>query len=378
MKNSYDEIILSLYEHYFGEEEQISRMTLQEAFDLWYEKKEAHNIVSSMTLIRYKADWKHFMCGVPSPRTGQVFVRSALLNRPIAAIKPHEIRDLYESLAGNGSKITKQSFYNLRGLIIGAFSHAFNLGVSCIDASRVSYDDLHFREPKVNSSDVYTPEERDRLLSYLESLDKQDCYTLSVRLMFTLCIRIGELRALTWGDIDDSDPEHPYLLIRHQIVDKRVDGVGRKATDVDYMKSHSRSGKRRFPLSTYTLQVLDEFRDLCPEGKYICSNQGGENSIYTNRFNEHLKKYCEGAGIRYLSNHKIRFYAVSQMYDMEVAEKDIMALAGHSNVSTTRHYNRRLKEIAMSEAQLQEGFGREFVRKPLQTSPSGKESDIAG
>lgn len=200
---------------------------------------------------------------------------------------------------------------------------------------------------------------RKMLLSYLESLDKQDCYTLSVRLMFTLCIRIGELRALTWGDIDDSDPEHPYLLIRHQIVDKRVDGVGRKATDVDYMKSHSRSGKRRFPLSTYALQVLDEFRDLCPEGKYICSNQGGENPIYTNKFNEHLKMYCKAAGVPYRSSHKIRFYAVSQMYDVGLPEKDIMALAGHSNVSTTRHYNRRLKKISISNAQLDAAFGRE-------------------
>lgn len=127
---------------------------------------------------------------------------------------------------------------------------------------------------------------------------------------------------------------------------------------VDYMKSHSRSGKRRFPLSTYALHVLDEFRDLCPEGKYICFNQGGENPIYTNKFNEHLKKFCEAAGVPYRSSHKIRFYAVSQMYDMGMAEKDIMALVGHSNVSTTRHYNRRLKEISMSDAQLKACFGR--------------------
>ena len=79
---------------------------------------------------------------------------------------------------------------------------------------------------------------------------------------------------------------------------------------------------------------------------------------HTNKFNEHPKKYCEAAGVPYRSSHKIRFYAVSQMYDMGMDEKDIMALAGHSNVSTTRHYNRRLKEISMSDAQLKAGFGR--------------------
>ena len=69
--------------------------------------------------------------------------------------------------------------------------------------------------------------------------------------------------------------------------------------------------------------------------------------------------YCKAAGVPYRSSHKIRFYAVSRMYDVGVDEKDIMALAGHSNVSTTRHYNRRLKEISISNTQLDAAFGRE-------------------
>ena len=44
------------------------------------------------------------------------------------------------------------------------------------------------------------------------------------------------------------------------------------------------------------------------------------------------------------------------MYDMGVDEKTIMALAGHSNVSTTRHYNRKLKDIEISQEKLIQGF----------------------
>ena len=137
----------------------------------------------------------------------------------------------------------------------------------------------------------------------------------------------------------------------------KTEDAYRKATDVDYMKSHSPAAKT-FPLSEYALKVLSELHRLNPDSKYICTNKGGENSIYTNRFDEKLKSFCEGAGIRYLSSHKIRFYAVSQMYDMGVDEKLIMALAGHSNVSTTRHYNRKIREISLSEDQLSLGFGR--------------------
>ena len=198
--------------------------------------------------------------------------------------------------------------------------------------------------------------------TYIESFPDQDVYTLSVRLAFTLCIRIAELRALTWDDVDISDPNHPKIHIRHQMVDQEAeeDGVHRRAVDVDYMKSHSSAGKRVFPLSEYALEVLSELHRLNPEAKYVCTNKGGENPIYTNKFNDHLKKYCEGAGVPYRSSHKIRFYAVSQMYDMGMNEKDIMTLAGHSNVSTTRHYNRRLKDIDMTDEQLRNGFGRKI------------------
>lgn len=358
MKNTYEEVIDELYAHYFPSEPSLDLLTLSEVFELWYEDKRETGIVSSLTLEHYRADWNRYFCGLSSKKSVLSYKRCPLLEKPIRKIKAHEIRALYESLTGDGSKLTKKCFYNLRGLIVGAFAYAFNLGIDCIDAGRVSYDSLYFKEPKDNSSEVYTPEEREKLLSYLESLPDQDCYTLSVRLMFTLCIRIGELRALTWDDIDYSNPNQPYINICHQIVDKAVDGVHRKAVDVDHMKSRSKAGKRKFPLSEYAVQVLEELHKLNPDGKYICSNKGGKNPIYTNKFNEHLKKYCEAAGVPYRSSHKIRFYAVSQMYDMGMAEKDIMALAGHSNVSTTRHYNRRLKEISMSDAQLKAGFGR--------------------
>lgn len=362
LKNSYNEVIEELYEHYFPDNDRLEDMTLQKAFEAWKSKRERSETVSSMTLERYESDWNHYLKGITPEKKGKantsiIYKRCDLLDKRVTDIKASEIREIYEYLIGN-EKMTKKAFYNVRGLIIGAFSYAFNQGINCIDVSRVSFDGLHFKEPKDNSEAVYTPDEREQLLNYLESLPDQDVYTLSVRLAFTLCIRIAELRALTWDDIDTSDPSRPIIRICHQIVDKATDGVQRRATEVDYMKSHSRAGKRSFPLSPYAMSVLEQLHKLNPDSKYICTNKGGENSIYTNRFNEKLKSFCEGAGIRYLSSHKIRFYAVSQMYDMGVDEKVIMALAGHSNVSTTRHYNRKIREISLSEEQLSLGFGR--------------------
>lgn len=355
-KDTYEELINELYDHYYPSEDSLENMTLESAYDCWNENRRKNEAVSSMTIVHNEADWNHFLKGEKNEKLQ--YERCCLLDKKVKDITASELQEFYQILVGNG-KITKKAFYNIRGLVNAAFSYAYNQGINCIDASRVSCEGLHFKDPKDNSDEVYTPEERSKLLTYIEGLP-QDCYTLSVRLSFTLCIRIAELRALTWDDVDYSDPSHPKIRICHQMVDQedKEEGIHRKATDVDYMKSHSSAGKRVFPLSKYAVEVLNELRELNPDGKYICTNKSGKNSIYTNKFNEHLKKYCEGAGIRYMSSHKIRFYAVSQMYDMGMDEKDIMALAGHSNVSTTRHYNRRLKEINMSEEQLSAGFGR--------------------
>ena len=356
-KDTYEEIIDELYEYYFPPESSPEVMTLEMAFTQWMESRKRNEVVSSMTLVHNQADWEHFLKGAKNKTNP--YERCRLLDRRIKDITVSELKDFFQYLVGNG-RITKKAFYNVKGLLNGAFSHAYGLGIPCIDVSRVSTSGLRFKEVKDHSTDVYTPEERDALLTYIEGIPVQDCYTLSVRLAFSLCIRIAELRALAWADADFSDPDHPKMLIRHQMVDlaDSESGVHRHATDVDYMKSHSKAGKRAFPLSDYAVEVLEKLKELNPEGTYICTNKGGKHPIYTNKFNEHLKKYCEAAGVPCRSSHKIRFYAVSQMYDVGLPEKDIMALAGHSNVSTTRHYNRRLKEISMSDAQLKAGFGR--------------------
>ncbi len=62
--------------------------------------------------------------------------------------------------------------------------------------------------------------------------------------------------------------------------------------------------------------------------------------ITLNRFNENLKKYCEEAGIRYLSSHKIRFFGATELFNAGVDPEQIRRIMGHTNIAMTEHYNR--------------------------------------
>ena len=62
--------------------------------------------------------------------------------------------------------------------------------------------------------------------------------------------------------------------------------------------------------------------------------------LWTNKINKHLKKFCEEAGIRYLSSHSIRVSNITSLYDYGVAPTKIQVAAGHSDIRTTNGYCR--------------------------------------
>ncbi len=123
-------------------------------------------------------------------------------------------------------------------------------------------------------------------------------------------------------------------------VNIQTDKINRKLVRVDYMKAHSKSGKRIIDLSDYAVKVLNELKALTGDRFYVL-NSAGNNPISENNFNSNLKKYCKKCGIPYYSSHKIRFYQCSRMYELQIDEKDIQAEMGHSTLEMTRHYDRR-------------------------------------
>ncbi len=56
--------------------------------------------------------------------------------------------------------------------------------------------------------------------------------------------------------------------------------------------------------------------------------------------NKNLKKICEQVGVEYLSSHKIRFWAVTAMFDANLPDYVIQYTAGHADPATTNHYKR--------------------------------------
>lgn len=323
VRKTYEALIEALYEYYFGDKKEV--LTLGECIRRWISSREENEAVSYLTTVHYRSDYNKFIYGTELDKTD------------ITKITKAQFISFLEKLVGDG-KMRKSTFNNIKTVLNGGFNYANMLdGYDCIDTSKIRTADILKRcyEPD-NKDDVFTREEVIILLRYLESIP-QTVYTLAIRLCFCLSVRIGEIRAIRWVKYDEVER---LIRLDHSMVTKKTEKANRETVCVEYMKKHSNAGKRTLQVSDYAALVLDELKGINGDKEFILQS-AGLKPISTNQFNEHLKKYCQEAGIQYHSSHKIRFYACSNMYENDVDERTIQYNMGHEEISTTRHYDRR-------------------------------------
>ena len=197
-----EELYEKLYNFYFP-----SYATLNDIYVSWIHKR----LEKNKTI------------GKPSAKTIQedigywtrILSKEELVSMPINKITAADIDNLYTKWTGNVN-ITHKEFSNRKSLLTALFSEAVILG--CIPDSgfvtSIKCNAYKFKSPP-RKKYVYTVEERQRLLNYLEALDEQDGYTLAIRFMLHATIRVGEVKGLLKTDYD----EH-FFYVRQQLVDE--------------------------------------------------------------------------------------------------------------------------------------------------------------
>ena len=312
-----------LYEYLFGEEK---AETLETLAVKWFEERAKDLDIKARTRRRNRNVWDKY------------YKNNPIIKVPLKKLTPKDIKAFYKSYT-QGRKITRGELGNIKGIFNMMLSYAVDNNIIDINVAKVvTTKDLKCKKVN-NSKKVYTREERAALFSYLKSIP-QNVYTLGIMLMFCLDIRIGELKALKWEDVD---LETGQIYIHSQIVDAEDENGKWCQEFCDYTKAQEENadsgGERWLPLTKTAKHVLNQLKVLCGGNEFILLNQKG-TTIKTNKFNEHLKKYCTACGIRYLSSHKIRFYAVTEQAKLGKDILEIQYNSGHKNRETTEHYIR--------------------------------------
>lgn len=165
-----------------------------------------------------------------------------------------------------------------------------------------------------NEVEILTPAQQRKLEAALS--DNNDA---GILLCLYTGLRIGELCALKWGDVDF---EKSALTVRGTQV--RQDG------ELKITSPKTRTSARTIPVPGFIMERLD----LLPrDGEFVLSNKGGPVEVrsYRRRF----KRLLEEAGLPDIRFHALRHTFSSRALEVGMDYKTLSEVLGHASVSTT-------------------------------------------
>lgn len=261
-----------------------------------------------------------------------------IANKPIKDIKASTLDAFFKEILKK-NPMTKSSFSHLKWIFNETFDKAILMDLVEYNVSlNLNTSKYRFKEQK--EVKPYSQEERAIILN---ELDLSNPLHLCIGLMFCLNIRVGELRALRWDDVD-FDKKTIYI---HAQMQRQKDNNGKTIyVYVGHTKSKKEDGNRYLRLSNRAIEYLNLQRKNHPFG-YIFVRPDGQ-PFTTNDINHCLERdLCAKCGVEYRSTHKNRFRAITESYRNGVDEEIIRQSSGHTTSKMTEYYNRSKSNLLL-------------------------------
>lgn len=191
---------------------------------------------------------------------------------------------------------------------------------------------IRFHRPRLHAPaiDILPPEEQAQLESHL--LTRLDSYALGVLLTLYTGLRIGELCALRFCDIDLEEGLLEVNRTMLRIRETRPNGPARTRLLIDAPKT--RSSKRKIPLSQFFVTEISALRrraDRATDYLLTASEQFIEPRNYYERYQRMLRE----AGLPPHSFHALRHTFATRCIENGLDPKSVSELLGHANVRIT-------------------------------------------
>lgn len=323
---SLQNLINKLYKHYFDD----CAMTLEKLYPEWLAKRKSTG-VSARTVRRNENHWNKYYSGSP------------ITQKPLHKITSENIEDFFHGI------ITK---YNITSKELGNMKYIFSdmmklakkknhIQINPFNDVDICTNACKPQKKQNDTSRVYLPEEKEKLFVELnkeltEHPDITDMY--AIFLLFKLGLRIGEMVALKWADIDYQSCE----IHIHRMETRDYD-ENEKLTDciVEHTKKRSPYGDRFLPLGDYEINTFQKIKDINKKNNYndddfiFCDEKGRTN---IRSIDNRIRKLCRHAGIEIKSAHDIRRTVASEMFNNGIPVVAIRNYLGHSDIKTTYGY----------------------------------------
>lgn len=175
---------------------------------------------------------------------------------------------------------------------------------------------------------VLTVNEEQRMLEYLSS--HRDTYNLGLQICLFTGLRIGEVCALKWDDVDMKSGTIRIRRAVHRVylVDKEPK---HSELTIDYPKTAS--SYRDIPIIKELSDILYEYSEGKARDRFIISGHRWPTEPQTMR--NHFKQVANSLDLSMRRFHGLRHTFATRCVESRCDYKTLSTILGHSNVSTT-------------------------------------------
>lgn len=195
----------------------------------------------------------------------------------------------------------------------------------------IQYTPFDIQYPTVRenqSMEVLTRAHQKKVMNYI-----QEHFTFrNLGVYICLCsgMRIGEICALTWEDIDT---DNGIINIRKTIQRIYIIEDGKRRTELLLDTPKTKNSIREVPMSRDLLRMLKPFKKIVNPLFYVLTNDAKPTEPRTYRsYYKNLMKQLEIPEIKF---HGLRHSFATRCIESKCDYKTVSVLLGHSNISTT-------------------------------------------
>lgn len=328
-----------LYEFYFQK-----NLSLKMIYSEWIQKRRTSN-VSARTIRRNENHWDKY------------YQFHNIIKIPLRSITTDMLEKFFHEKIKEYN-LTLKELNNMKFIMKDMLKMSKRKGY----ISKNPFNDIEINtnacKPPNKQNDVsriYLPTEQKQFFNALEiGLESAPYNTdyYAICLLFKLGLRIGELCALQWSDINFETSEIHIHRMETQDANENGD---MEIVVVPYTKKRSSFGDRFLPLGEYELDILEKVKEINQtqgfiDGDFIFCDRNGRSHL--GKVDSRIRIICRQAKIiPEKSAHDIRRTVATQMYMQGISIDIIKEFLGHSDTKTTWGYivNNQEKEVVHSQ-----------------------------
>ena len=313
------------------------------------------NTVKVYTFESLYAEFMEYKEATTSKTTVDAYIKAynrfykddSIIKEDLSQIKAPRLRKWLETMIR-----THKLNYKSYGKFAVVFNQLFKYAVEMEYIDKNPFDRINVRSlglyntPKKNSKDkVFSKSEtRDiNRVAFDDFAEKPYCVPLAVLFVFQTGLRLGEVVALKWSDVDFELKK--LRVCRFERVQQNYTADYKQLTTCEHVivecDTKGEYGERFVDLTEdalYILRVLKDFyksENLVSEWLFVTKR----GRIHNRAMDLRIRRYCKIVGIKEKSLHKIRSTYISMLRACGMSFEKIREEVGHKSVLTTaNHY----------------------------------------